>query len=359
MGDIMRVLKILALVFLIPFALLVTLTLILDLTGNLDSKTPMSLGGYITAFGIDALIIYASYRIFRSLRPKRQPSVRVSAEILETPATSPSGEKKGFFQRFKEKRARKAEVQQATSSIRNAVVSGIFQDDLFDVAGAVSQVAMPARLDAPTVRATVISSLGRVVDSALEDGILTEDEEQRISDLMDHYSIAVEDISQALAERLVQAAVIRDLMEGTVKPRLSVTDMPFNLGKKEIVIWLFRNVHAYEHKTGYRYVGGSSGTSIRIAKGVYWRVGSYRGRRVPEDQRIGIGSGPLAVTNKYLYFMGGGKSLRVAHNKIISIVPTGGSVLVGRDLARSHTLEFSTNDDWALANILSNAQNWE
>lgn len=37
----------------------------------------------------------------------------------------------------------------------------------------------------------------------------------------------------------------------------------------------------------------------------------------------------------------------------------GGSVLVCRDLANSHTLEFSTSDDWALANILSNEQNGE
>ncbi len=358
----MRILKIVALVCLVPFFLFITLGLALELTGNTISKIPMPLGGYIVLITMDALAAYIIYRIFKSLRPARSdvaPVVPVSTEIIEAPTATLPAEKKGFFQRFKEKRARKAEVKQATISISNAVVSGIFQDDLFEVAGAVSQVAMPARLDAPTVRATVISSLDRVVDKALEDGILTEDEEQRISDLMDHYSITATDISQALAERLVQAAVIRDLMEGTVNPRLDVTDLPFNLGKKEIVIWLFRSVRAYEHKTGYRYVGGSSGTSIRIAKGVYWRVGSYRGRRVPEDQRIGIGTGPLAVTNKYLYFMGGGKSLRVAHNKIISIVPTGGSVLVGRDLASSHTLEFSTNDDWALANILSNAQNWE
>ena len=354
----MRVLKIMGFWWLAGTALILSVMLLLETTGQLAPQEPTPKGVYATLFTIDLILIWGSVRLFKKLWPRRGSAAPASATVLRTPAVTATGEKKGFFQRMRDNRARKAEVNQATKDISRAVVSGVLLDDLFTVAGAVSKVAMPAKLDVPTVRAAVMASLDGVVDQALQDGILSEDEESRIADLMAHYQITVNDLPRALGERLTQAAVIRDLMEGKVNPRLEVTDMPFNIGKKEVVIWVFRKVYAYEHKTGYRYEGGSRGTSIRIAKGVYWRVGNYKGSKVPVEQRISIGSGPLAITNKYLYFMGE-KSLRVAHNKIISIVPTGGSVLVGRDLVRSHTLELDTGDDWALANMLSNAQNWD
>lgn len=347
----MRVLKIIVFWLLSGMALILSVMLLLEITGQLVSKEPTPKNVYVALFTINLILVWGSAHLYKRLWPHR------GSAVLYTPTARPQ-EKKSFFQCMRDERARKAEVKRATKDIRRAVVSGVLLDDILTVAGAVSKVAMPAKLDVDTVRAAVMASLDEVVDQALHDGILSEDEESRIVDFMAHYHLTVNDLPLALGERLTQAAVIRDLMEGKVNPRLEVTDMPFNIGKKEIVIWVFRNVHAYEHKTGYRYEGGSRGTSIRIAKGVYWRVGNYKGHKVPVKQRISIGSGPLTITNKYLYFMGE-KSLRVAHNKIISIVPTGSSVLVGRDLVRSHTLELDTGDNWALVNMLSNARNWE
>lgn len=46
------------------------------------------------------------------------------------------------------------------------------------------------------------------------------------------------------------------------------------------------------------YVGGSRGVSIRIMKGVSYRVGSHRGHIVKEDQLVQTSSGILLMTNQ-------------------------------------------------------------
>ncbi len=176
---------------------------------------------------------------------------------------------------------------------------------------------------------------------------------------MDQYGLSMNEMPQDARERLSKATVIRELLEGTVKPREEIADMPFTLAKNEMVIWTFRNARAYEHETGYRYEGGSHGASIRVVKGLYRRMGNFAGRRAPVKQRNKIGNGTLAITNRNLFFMSGTKTLRISHDKMISITPTGNSVLVGYDLARSHTLELETDDNRAFADILGNAQNGE
>jgi hypothetical protein len=54
-----------------------------------------------------------------------------------------------------------------------------------------------------------------------------------------------------------------------------------------------------------KYEGGHSGVSVRIAKGVYWRVGKSKARRVPQGDIMKIiDSGVLHITNQRAVFTG-------------------------------------------------------
>ena len=55
-----------------------------------------------------------------------------------------------------------------------------------------------------------------------------------------------------------------------------------------------------------KYVGGHSGASVRIAKGVYWRVGSAKAKRVPQGDILKIidENGVLHITNQRAVFTG-------------------------------------------------------
>lgn len=66
------------------------------------------------------------------------------------------------------------------------------------------------------------------------------------------------------------------------------------------------------------YAGGSRGYSIRIAKGVSYRVGSYRGQALKEERWVPISSGYLVITNQRIMLVpsGGGKQVNIALDKI-------------------------------------------
>ena len=69
---------------------------------------------------------------------------------------------------------------------------------------------------------------------------------------------------------------------------------------------------------GYR--GGSQGVSIRIAKGVRFRVGAHRGHIAKEEKLVETSIGVLIVTNKRLFLhpFAGHKPLSIPLNKILS-----------------------------------------
>lgn len=105
----------------------------------------------------------------------------------------------------------------------------------------------------------------------------------------------------------------RAMLPGDERP------LPFLLRKKEVLLFAADSVGMTETKTESRYEAGSRGVTLRIAKGVSYRVGNVKGRRVSEDVEEYAGRGPVAITNVNLYYECGGRSRRVALDKIVSV----------------------------------------
>jgi hypothetical protein len=59
------------------------------------------------------------------------------------------------------------------------------------------------------------------------------------------------------------------------------------------------------------YQGGSRGVSIRVMKGVSFRVGAHRGQSVNETDLVHVSEGNLIITNKRFYFAGNRKTFSV------------------------------------------------
>jgi hypothetical protein len=93
--------------------------------------------------------------------------------------------------------------------------------------------------------------------------------------------------------------------------------------------------------------------SVRLAKGVYYRIGAFKGYPVERTEQVRQGVGPLAVTNKHLYFTGGPKSFRIRHDKIVALEPYLDGVVVTKDGVRAKPQVFLNGDGWFLANLLS------
>jgi hypothetical protein len=196
----------------------------------------------------------------------------------------------------------------------------------------------------------------KAVESAFEDGVLTRTEEDCLTVIARECGIGQEELDHNGSwTKVVRGAVLREVMEGNTPDKVRVDGpIPFNFQKQETLIWLFQNVKYFEQKTRRTYEGGSSGISVRIAKGVYLRSSAFKGHAVDYTVTVPLGTGILGVTNKHLYFAGPEKTFRIRHDKIVAISPYSDGVSVQRDGVTAKPQLFITNDGWFTYNLLVN-----
>jgi hypothetical protein len=202
----------------------------------------------------------------------------------------------------------------------------------------------------------IIEGWQKAVDQALEDDILSSEEEQSLMGFADSLSLTRDDLDESGAfSRVVKAAVIRDILEGTLPQRISlVADLPFNLQKGESMVWVFPDATYYEQRIRTHYEGGSQGVSVRVARGLYYRVGRFRGHPVKTAGMVNMGMGPLGVTDRHIYFAGPTKAFRIKYDKIVSFTPYSDGIGIQRDAQTAKPQVFVTGDGWFTYNLVSN-----
>lgn len=144
------------------------------------------------------------------------------------------------------------------------------------------------------VRASFISDFGirmaqvagweAAVEHLVEDGSLDQQEEPALVAFQQRSSLSQNDLDQRGAySRVLKGAIIRDVFEGKIPQRVTVTSqLPFNFQKNEQLIYVFPTVEYLEDRARTQYVGGYQGVSVRVMKGVCYRVGGFRGNPVRE-----------------------------------------------------------------------------
>ena len=194
------------------------------------------------------------------------------------------------------------------------------------------------------------------VDRYLEDGVLDESEEKRLVEFKNCLSLTEADLdANGAFTKIVKAAVIRDVLSGVIPQRMKFeANLPINLQKDEKVVWVFPGGEYLEDRTHRQYVGGSQGVSLRIMKGVYYRVGAFAGQPVDRTERVHIDTGMVVVTNKHIYFAGPVKAVRVPYAKIVSFQPFSDGIGIIRDALNARPQIFVTGDGWFTYNLVTN-----
>lgn len=203
----------------------------------------------------------------------------------------------------------------------------------------------------------IVDSVDLIIDLAYKDGIITDEEENKIIEYMKAFNLTTKDLPGRVHEKLIKGLVIRDLLAGIYNNRVVLANVPFNFMKSEKIIYAFPNISISEIKTVHEYQAGSRGMSFRVMKGVYYHTGGTKGQRIEKQELKRLGYSDVAITNKHLYFQANNNAMRVKHDKIVSIIPDEDGVTVFRDGARANPLYFRFDDSWFFANILQNAQN--
>lgn len=217
-------------------------------------------------------------------------------------------------------------------------------------AGAVAERHLIAGSDLPGI---IIEGWEKAVEGAFDDGVLSEEEEANLGEIQRYFGYGQHELDRNGAfTRVVKGSVLRDLLNGVIPGRVTVQgNFPFNLQKGEKLVWLFQDARYYEQKTRRHFQGGSSGFSIRVARGVYYRTSGFRGHPVETKENVHVGTGLLAFTNKHLYFAGGSKSFRIAYKKIVAFEPYSDGIVVHRDASSARPQSFITGDGWFTYNL--------
>ena len=151
-----------------------------------------------------------------------------------------------------------------------------------------SDTLVEAGLMGEQSREAMVRGWETAVQGALEDGVISEDEEDALSRYLDYFGIeqAQADRSGALTT-LVKAGAIRDVTEGTIPQRQNIQSrIPFNLMKSEKLVWVFQNVAYLEDVTRREMHGSSRGLTIRVARGIYYRPSTFKSRVVEWDETV-------------------------------------------------------------------------
>lgn len=202
----------------------------------------------------------------------------------------------------------------------------------------------------------LITGWEKALEQILEEGLLTKDTEESLMQYARDLKLGQHELDRnGCYTRAGQAMVLRDITEGVTPQRIRINgSIPFNMQKGETLVWLFHNVTLCEEKIFRTYVGKSSGFSVRIAKGLYYRTGSFNGWPIETNQMVTRGNGSLGVTTKHIYFAGEQKSLRIPYNKVVQFIPYSDGLGIHTDGKSDKAVAFKTGEGWFVHNLVQN-----
>lgn len=140
---------------------------------------------------------------------------------------------------------------------------------------------------------------------------------------------------------------------------------PFIFQRGERLFFCDESVRIYETKTETSYKAGSRGVSVRIAKGLSYRIGnsldlpptdmggtglSYRignsrGKRIQEEVVDFKGIGTVAITTKNLYYLVDDRSVRIPLSKLVSVTQNGNEMELVKEATRPKPITFKFDDE--------------
>lgn len=252
-------------------------------------------------------------------------------------------------------------MNESTLIIRTQVYFRDLLKHLYDHGGDFEQASLDARkaglaagISEDELRRIVLLKWRELADSAFDDHILSELEEERLRGISDAFLLTNDDLNQGdYLTKFIKTAILRDLKNGTPKTRFSLdVPLPFKLQPREVMLWAFPNTRLFERVTKREVRGGSTGASIRLMKGLYWRLGAFKGVPVSWEETKHTGTGLMVLTSKHILFSSSNKNWRIPFSKLASIEPYSDAIEIQRDAATARPQMFRDIDGQFAYNLI-------
>ena len=170
------------------------------------------------------------------------------------------------------------------------------------------------------------------------DGDITAEEERELQAIQTYLQVpdaAIEGTKRELA----RFRILREVRGGNL-PSVPVDGLV--LQKNEVSYWREPASLLEEKVVSRRYEGGSHGVSIRIAKGVSYRVGAQRGRLVSDRDVVPVSPGDFIVTSRRVIFRGLRKGFNTRLDKLLNVQLFSDGILLTDGDARVRIVKFNT-----------------
>lgn len=132
----------------------------------------------------------------------------------------------------------------------------------------------------------------------------------------------------------VEESLLEKISSGDLSglPAVDLSEMSVLMKRGEkALLALPHSVSLVEERVRYEYQGGSQGVSLRIMKGVSYRIGGFKGHRVPIEEQKVLDVGSLVITNKRVIFTGPKKSTVFNISKIIGVEVYDDGIRINRE----------------------------
>ena len=222
--------------------------------------------------------------------------------------------------------------------------------------GKLTEIAKNSFIDPSQSNEFIVKGWENAVDKFLDDGILTETEQTKLDDYQNYFKLTQEMLDkEGYYQKVIKNGILQQVLEGKIPDRINIKGMnPFNFQKGEILVWAFQDVSYYEQKTKRQFSGSYGGFSIKVAKGLYYRTGAFKGHPVETTDMVYMDTGILGITNKHLYYSSSIKNFRVKYDKIVTFMPFEDGIGIQKDTANAKPQVFKNNDGWFTYNLVTN-----
>ena len=107
-----------------------------------------------------------------------------------------------------------------------------------------------------------------------------------------------------------------------------------------------------ERVVGRRYEGGSQGMSIRIAKGLSYRIGAQKGRLITDKAMVSVSKGDLIITNQRVIFQGSMKSINLPFTKLLEFRCLDDGIVLTNDKGKPCFIQFFNSKNGAIVEAI-------
>lgn len=212
----------------------------------------------------------------------------------------------------------KTYIEVAAKAVSTGQLSPADLEHLHLIAGEIG-MTMPQR------QAADAKAIEKLMEDAMQTQFVSQDDLIRFNNAMTCLHVDPSWISPAVNAQLRRILVFQQIAAGHI-PALQPDQVPLSLQPGELGHLVVPCLIKQEKVVGHQFHGGSRGVSVRICRGVHYRVGSFSGQSVPITENVVVSRGNLVLTSMRAVYLGDKLGFNAPWAKVNAVEPHNNAV---------------------------------